>query len=401
MKRVIAGLMFLAWIAAGAGVTAARAQSGMSGYPDAPGGQVSIGYFYDNLSDDGEWFQDSRYGWCWTPYDLTAEWRPYSLGHWEYTDYGWSWASDERFGWATYHYGRWFFDDSYGWAWVPGDEWAPAWVAWRTGDNYIGWAPLPPGANWDATAGLAFSDNDADAIPSRDWAFVPRQHLMDVRLSIQLTSVARNITLFGQSRNSTRFVVREGRPANMGFDVDRYEAALGHPIQRVRIVDATSPANARGNGNIDRRGTVGYFRPRIQPMPATQVQAPQPPTPRVAIPDDLMKRQRDERARKLESDLSGERARLEREHQNEIRSQQAGAAAEEMRKRQASEQQAFEAHAAQQRQVLEQRMQRKVVRPPVVTRPAKDNARPENARQDKQDKKDKQDKQDKKDKKDK
>ena len=31
--------------------------------------------------------------------------------------------------------GRWFFDDSYGWVWVPGSEWAPAWVAWRYGDN--------------------------------------------------------------------------------------------------------------------------------------------------------------------------------------------------------------------------------------------------------------------------
>ncbi len=33
-----------------------------------------------------------------------------------------------------------------GWVWVPGDEWAPAWVSWRiTNDKkYVGWAPLTP-----------------------------------------------------------------------------------------------------------------------------------------------------------------------------------------------------------------------------------------------------------------
>lgn len=31
-----------------------------------------------------------------------------------------------------------------GWVWVPGVEWAPAWVSWRVGGGYIGWAPLPP-----------------------------------------------------------------------------------------------------------------------------------------------------------------------------------------------------------------------------------------------------------------
>ncbi len=36
------------------------------------------------------------------------------------------------------------FERGSGWFWVPGDEWAPAWVDWRYGDDYIGWAPLPP-----------------------------------------------------------------------------------------------------------------------------------------------------------------------------------------------------------------------------------------------------------------
>jgi hypothetical protein len=31
-----------------------------------------------------------------------------------------------------------------GWGWVPGTMWGPAWVSWRSGGGYAGWAPLPP-----------------------------------------------------------------------------------------------------------------------------------------------------------------------------------------------------------------------------------------------------------------
>ena len=47
-------------------------------------------------------------------------------------------------GWVAFHYGRWINTDAYGWAWVPGNEWGPAWVDWRRSDEYAGWAPLPP-----------------------------------------------------------------------------------------------------------------------------------------------------------------------------------------------------------------------------------------------------------------
>ena len=48
------------------------------------------------------------------------------------------WASEEPFGWATYHYGRWGYSDRMGWFWVPGNRWAPAWVAWRQHDDLSG-----------------------------------------------------------------------------------------------------------------------------------------------------------------------------------------------------------------------------------------------------------------------
>src|SRR5580693_4191612 len=130
-------------------------------YAQAPvGGEVDVNFFYNKLSPYGHWVQRGGYGWVFLPFGTRAGWRPYTLGHCVRTDYGWTWVSDERFGWATYHYGRWVPDPQYGWGWVPGYEWGPAWVAWRTGGGYIGWAPLPPEVRFRAGVGLDFGGVD-------------------------------------------------------------------------------------------------------------------------------------------------------------------------------------------------------------------------------------------------
>jgi hypothetical protein len=77
------------------------------------------------------------------PEGVDYGWRPYTLGQWSWVEpHGWTWVSQEPWGWATYHYGRWAYVDDYGWVWVPGTTWGPAWVAFRYGDPYVGWAPL-------------------------------------------------------------------------------------------------------------------------------------------------------------------------------------------------------------------------------------------------------------------
>ena len=100
--------------------------------------------FYAPLTPHGAWIEVGSYGRCWRPTGVTIEWRPYCYGHWVWTDCGWYWESDEPWAWACYHYGSWVYDPVYAWVWVPGIEWAPAWVSWRVGGGYIGWAPLPP-----------------------------------------------------------------------------------------------------------------------------------------------------------------------------------------------------------------------------------------------------------------
>ena len=71
--------------------------------------------------------------------------------------YGWTWVSYEPWGWAPYHYGRWFYyRDS--WCWWPGPVyvhyrpvWSPAFVFFvgfghRSGFGFgsIGWFPVGP-----------------------------------------------------------------------------------------------------------------------------------------------------------------------------------------------------------------------------------------------------------------
>jgi hypothetical protein len=129
---------------------------------------VSFQVFYDELAPYGDWVMDPNQGYIWLPY-AEQGFHPYgSNGHWAMTSYGNTWVSYYDWGWAPFHYGRWYFDNYYqSWAWVPGYEWGPAWVNWRTGGGYYGWAPLAPG----------FSINVAVNLPSFYFVFIPRNRI--------------------------------------------------------------------------------------------------------------------------------------------------------------------------------------------------------------------------------
>jgi len=125
----------------------------------SPGVQISSrADFYDPLTPYGTWVNFSTYGRCWRPTQIDTGWRPYSNGEWVWTDAGWYWQSDEPWSWACYHYGSWYYDTNYGWIWIPGTEWAPAWVTWRYSDAYVGWAPCGPGLTVLAPSFFMFAD---------------------------------------------------------------------------------------------------------------------------------------------------------------------------------------------------------------------------------------------------
>jgi hypothetical protein len=132
-----------------------------------PGVSISFQTFYNELSPYGRWINSPQYGSVWSPY-VDRGFQPYSTnGYWEVTEYGNTWVSDYEWGWAPFHYGRWSHDDYNGWFWVPGYEWGPAWVNWRSGGDYYGWAPLGPGMNVNISVNL----------PSFWWVFVPQRYI--------------------------------------------------------------------------------------------------------------------------------------------------------------------------------------------------------------------------------
>jgi len=103
--------------------------------------------FQDELAPYGDWIDDSSYGRVWTPNTslVGTDFSPYYTGgHWALTEFGWTWVSDYSWGWAPFHYGRWVIVSGFGWCWVPGTMWGPAWVTWRSGGGWVGWAALPP-----------------------------------------------------------------------------------------------------------------------------------------------------------------------------------------------------------------------------------------------------------------
>ncbi|HEY3863530.1 MAG TPA: DUF6600 domain-containing protein [Verrucomicrobiae bacterium] len=150
-----------------------------------PGSDINMNYFQAKLSPFGAWVDVAGYGLCWEPSIQTKQvgWRPYfDGGHWEYTDDGWMWNSDYPWGQYVFHYGRWMRDARYGWLWVPGYEWAPSWVCWRNdeADGYSAWAPLPPGARFEAGVGLFWNGHlavNADfGLGADAFVFVPFDH---------------------------------------------------------------------------------------------------------------------------------------------------------------------------------------------------------------------------------
>lgn len=200
------------------------------------------GAFYTRLDPYGSWLETANYGYVWQP--QTAErsnsWRPYTNGRWVYTDAGWTWYSEEPFGWATYHYGRWTRLRSIGWVWVPGDEWAPAWVSWREGNDYVGWAPLPPEARFERGTGIHhWADNYYDIGPEQ-YTFVPTRGLGDRQIDRAILPSDRNVTIINQTTNITNITYNNTTIVNRGPDYDALHGRTAQPIERLRLERRTS-----------------------------------------------------------------------------------------------------------------------------------------------------------------
>src|SRR5881394_1296156 len=208
--------------------------------PRPANADVSVDFFYNNLSG-GSWIEVADYGYCWQP-DVAvndSNWRPYADGYWAYTNLGWTWVSYEDFGWATYHYGRWAQLADYGWVWFPGSdlEWGPAWVSWRTGGDYIGWAPLPPRG-----PGIVYEGRPIGSRVDIEYDIGPQYYnFCDVRfigepvLRDRIFPATQNVTYITNTVNVTNIYVQNNVVYNYGPDYNVVSSYSSRPIQRLAI----------------------------------------------------------------------------------------------------------------------------------------------------------------------
>lgn len=258
-----AGLIALAFLIRPNVTTPAQAQ----------GVSISV-EFRQVLEPHGRWQRHQRWGEVWIPNDARGDWRPYTRGHWVYTEeWGWYWVEQEEWGWIPYHYGRWARDREVGWVWIPGDQWGPAWVSWRRGGEEVGWAPLPP-------EDVVVEIEDDPEI----WVFVRSRDVIAPNIVRVIVPRQRTLVLVRETVvvNRTVFVSGARVAANVGVPPSYIARAAGRPIRvaNVQPVVLRGTVGVRGAVEVDakdrkrqRKAVVKQSERNIQP--AKDVPAPQ------------------------------------------------------------------------------------------------------------------------------
>jgi hypothetical protein len=221
---------------ANVGVTSAAAQA------------VSLSVeFRTALEPYGSWRHHRRWGDVWAPSRVGPDWKPYTVGHWVYSqDYGWYWAAADQeaeWGLVAYHYGRWVNDEELGWVWIPGNEWGPGWVLWRHGNEYAGWAPLPPDE-------LAVEYREAP----QAWVFVRERDIVAPRMTEVILPQREREVVFRDTVVVNRTVILQDRrfAVNPGIPPTYIAAAYGRPIPSYEV----SPRVLAGSANLPRATVV-------------------------------------------------------------------------------------------------------------------------------------------------
>lgn len=220
-------------------------QSAKAQYDD-----VSLQTFYDELSPYGTWINDPEYGYVWRPDVDQADFRPYySNGRWAMTEYGNTWVSNYEWGWAPFHYGRWIYNRYNNWIWIPDTVWGPAWVDWRSGGGYYGWAPMGPSINININIGRRY------VTPDFCWNFIPSGHIY--YNSYPRYYSGRNRVYIQNTVIINNTYVRNNRTYYSGPRIDDVRRATNQNVT-VYNVSRTS----RTGGNRIENNTVNVYAPR-------------------------------------------------------------------------------------------------------------------------------------------
>jgi hypothetical protein len=213
-----------------------------------PNDYVSFQVFYDNLAPYGDWVYDNEYGYVWIP-DVGPNFHPYSTnGHWVMTEYGNTWVSNYDWGWAPFHYGRWYYSNRYGWAWVPDYEWGPAWVTWRSGGGYYGWAPLGPRMSVSVSLSL----------PEFHWVFVSHKRIHHPRVHKYYVPSRNRVKIINRTTIINHVYVVNNKNYYSGPARREIERAIGRKVDVREIRSANAPVRSSVNNRV-----VNIYRPSV------------------------------------------------------------------------------------------------------------------------------------------
>jgi len=225
---------------------AGTTQSAKAQYDD-----VSLQTFYDELSPYGTWINDPEYGYVWRPDVDQGEFRPYyTNGRWVMTEYGNTWVSNYDWGWAPFHYGRWIYNRYNRWVWIPDTTWGPAWVSWRSGGGYYGWAPLAPSISININFGPRY------VVPDFCWNFIPERHIYYT--SYPRYYSGRNRVYIQNTVIINNTYVRNNRTYYTGPRADDIRRATNRNVTVYNV----SRVNSRNSGNRIENNTVNIYSPR-------------------------------------------------------------------------------------------------------------------------------------------
>jgi hypothetical protein len=270
-------------------------------------GDLSAAQINAALDGYGVWLDSPSYGRVWRP-DVGTGFLPYgSAGQWIATHAGWYWQSDYAWGRVAFHYGRWVLDGA-SWCWVPGSQFAPAWVDWRAGGGWVGWSALAPiGAR--SRAPFVYCAHGGLGGPGLGGRLI--QGAAGSSLYARTTAVATDgdtprgperptstvgVTQvwIGPSRSDPQAPRSAPRVASaVGVDtVERIPVArvrelppvTDPPVERVAVVIRDRDLIGMSEGPSVRRpiGAPALPEPVNAPRPTTVVVAPAPSSPRVA-----------------------------------------------------------------------------------------------------------------------
>jgi hypothetical protein len=140
---------------------------------------------------------------------------------------------------------------------VPGRDWGPAWVSWRTGGDYVGWAPLPPRRAGDIFVDFTPINSQVDIdfdIGPATYNFIDVRYIGEPVLRERIFATDQNVTYITKTVNVTNITYTNSTVYNYGPDYNILSRYSSRPIQRLSLQRETTvdPATAARSKSLMR-----------------------------------------------------------------------------------------------------------------------------------------------------